>query len=120
MADLSNEINQMMGQSCYAVPDDVDEDELMGELDALEEDLAAEPGMGSGPSYLQVRLRACSQDAGVVLLVCWSVSCPAVAAAQGRAWRAAEPGVGQQDTSSQPQPHPQTRTHRGLSWYMLC
>lgn len=75
MADLSNEINQMMGQSCYAVPDDVDEEELMGELDALEEDLAAEPGMGSGPSYLQVRLRACSQG-GVVLLVCWSVSCP--------------------------------------------
>lgn len=54
MADLSNEINQMMGQSCYAIPDDVDEDELMGELDALEEDLAAEPGLGSGPSYLQV------------------------------------------------------------------
>jgi charged multivesicular body protein 5 len=54
MADLTSEINQMMGQSCYAIPDDVDEDELMGELDALEEDLAAEPGMGSGPSYLQV------------------------------------------------------------------
>jgi charged multivesicular body protein 5 len=53
MADLTSEINQMMGQSCYAIPDDVDEDELMGELDALEEDLAAEPGMGSGPSYLQ-------------------------------------------------------------------
>jgi hypothetical protein len=57
MADLTSEINQMMGQSCYAIPDDVDEDELMGELDALEEDLAAEPGMGSGPSYLQVSLQ---------------------------------------------------------------
>jgi hypothetical protein len=55
MADLTNEINQMMGQSCYAIPDDVDEDELMGELDALEDDFAAEEAMGSGPSYLQVR-----------------------------------------------------------------
>jgi hypothetical protein len=54
MADLTNEINQMMGQSCYAIPDDVDEDELMGELDALEDDFAAEEAMGSGPSYLQV------------------------------------------------------------------
>jgi hypothetical protein len=67
MADLSNEINQMMGQSCYAVPDDVDEEELMGELDALEEDLAAEPGMGSGPSYLQVRAEGAA--------VCWAGSC---------------------------------------------
>lgn len=59
MADLTSEINQMMGQSCYAIPDDVDEDELMGELDALEDDLAAEPAMGSGPSYLQVGLVVC-------------------------------------------------------------
>jgi hypothetical protein len=57
MADLTSEINEMMGQSCYAIPDDVDEADLMNELDALEEDMAAEPAMGadSGPSYLQVR-----------------------------------------------------------------
>lgn len=62
MADLTNEINQMMGQSCYAIPDDVDEEDLMHELDALEDDFAAEPAMGSGPSYLQVRvaLHACT------------------------------------------------------------
>jgi hypothetical protein len=54
MADLTSEINQMMGQSCYAIPDDVDEEDLMHELDALEDDLAAEPAMGSTPSYLQV------------------------------------------------------------------
>ena len=54
MADLTNEINQMMGQSCYAIPDDVDEDELMGEMVALEVEFAAEEAMVSGPSYLQV------------------------------------------------------------------
>lgn len=54
MADLTSEINQMMGQSCYAIPDDVDEEDLMHELDALEDDLSAEPAMGAGPSYLQV------------------------------------------------------------------
>jgi charged multivesicular body protein 5 len=55
MADLTSEINQMMGQSCYAIPDDVDEADLMDELDALEGELAAEPAMGSAPSYMQVR-----------------------------------------------------------------
>jgi hypothetical protein len=55
MADLTNEINEMMGQS-YAIPDDVDETDLMAELDALEGDLALEETVGSGPSYLQVRI----------------------------------------------------------------
>jgi hypothetical protein len=55
MADLTNEINEAMGQS-YAIPDDVDEADLMAELDALEGDLALEDAVGaSGPSYLQVR-----------------------------------------------------------------
>eukprot|EP00775_Hariotina_reticulata_P007837 gene7837-8034_t len=52
MSDLTNEINEMMGQS-YAIPDDVDETDLMAELDALEGDLALEEAVGSGPSYLQ-------------------------------------------------------------------
>lgn len=59
MADLTSEINQMMGQSCYAIPDDVDEADLMDELDALEGELAAEPAMGSAPSYMQVRRVDC-------------------------------------------------------------
>lgn len=59
MADLTNEINTMMGQTCYAIPDDVDEEDLMHELDALEDDLAAEPAMGATPSYLQVGVWLC-------------------------------------------------------------
>lgn len=54
MADLTNEINEVMGQS-YAIPDDVDEADLMAELDALETDLAMEETVGAAPSYLQVR-----------------------------------------------------------------
>eukprot|EP00877_Chromochloris_zofingiensis_P004114 jgi/Chrzof1/13703/Cz08g08220.t1 len=54
MADLTNEINEMMSQS-YAVPEDVDETDLMAELDALEGDLALEDtgGQQGVPSYLQ-------------------------------------------------------------------
>ncbi|KAF8068222.1 VPS60-2 [Scenedesmus sp. PABB004] len=52
MADLTGEINEAMGQS-YAIPDDVDEADLMAELDALEGDLALEDAAGAGPSYLQ-------------------------------------------------------------------
>lgn len=55
MADLTNEINEMMGQS-YTIPDDVDEADLMAELDALETDLAMEDTVGAAPSYLQVGL----------------------------------------------------------------
>ncbi|PNH06068.1 hypothetical protein TSOC_007590 [Tetrabaena socialis] len=50
--DMTNEINEAMGRS-YAVPDDVDETDLMDELDALEADLAVEDAGKEGPSYLQ-------------------------------------------------------------------
>lgn len=42
--------------TAFGVPEDIDEDELMGELDALEDDLAAETAGGGGvPAYLQAR-----------------------------------------------------------------
>ncbi|CAH9113459.1 unnamed protein product [Cuscuta epithymum] len=50
LMDVSNEIQETLGRS-YSVPDDIDEEELMGELDALEADMEGE---GDGvPSYLQ-------------------------------------------------------------------
>ncbi|GLC35560.1 hypothetical protein PLESTB_000193800 [Pleodorina starrii] len=52
MMDMANEINEAMGRS-YAIPDDVDESDLMAELDALEADLAVEDAGKEGPSYLQ-------------------------------------------------------------------
>lgn len=53
MLDLSNEINETMSQS-FAVPDDIDEEELMGELDALEDEWANEDAADDEvPSYLQ-------------------------------------------------------------------
>ena len=59
MADLMDshaEIQEALGQT-FGLPDDVDEDELLGELDALEDELAAEasaaPAEAAGaPSYL--------------------------------------------------------------------
>ena len=54
MQDINNEIQNAMSQN-YALPDEIDEDELMGELDGLEDDLAAEMDTAGGtPSYLQV------------------------------------------------------------------
>eukprot|EP00884_Botryococcus_braunii_P019896 jgi/Botrbrau1/6590/Bobra.0189s0017.1 len=54
--DMHNEIQEVMGQT-FGVPDDIDEDELLGELDALEDELAAEAEnaetAGGVPSYLQ-------------------------------------------------------------------
>lgn len=54
---MHNEIQEVMGQT-FGVPDDIDEDELLGELDALEDELAAEAenaqAAGGVPSYLQV------------------------------------------------------------------
>ena len=54
---MHNELQDVMGQS-FGVPDDIDESDLMGELDALEDELAAEaeahPQAGGVPSYLQV------------------------------------------------------------------
>ena len=56
--DMHNELQEVMGQS-FGVPEDVDEDELMGELDALEDELAMEAerpaGAGAVPAYLQAR-----------------------------------------------------------------
>ncbi|XP_031375238.1 vacuolar protein sorting-associated protein 60.2 isoform X2 [Punica granatum] len=51
LMDVSNEIQETLGRS-YNVPDDIDEDELMGELDALEADMGLETEAGV-PSYLQ-------------------------------------------------------------------
>lgn len=50
---MAGEINEAMGRS-YAIPDDVDESDLMAELDALEADLTVEDAGKEGPSYLQV------------------------------------------------------------------
>lgn len=47
---MSNEIQESLGRS-YNVPDDIDEDDLMGELDALELDMESESQ--GVPSYLQ-------------------------------------------------------------------
>ena len=55
MADLmeaSNEIQEALGRN-YNIDAEVDEEELMGELDALEEDMLAEPEQET-PSYLQM------------------------------------------------------------------
>jgi charged multivesicular body protein 5 len=54
MADVTAEVNEALGQS-FAVPEDVDEADLMAELDALDAEMAAEPAVGEGgvPSYLQ-------------------------------------------------------------------
>ena len=54
--DMHTELQDVMGQS-FGVPDDIDEDDLMGELDALEDELAQEaenPAASGVPSYLQV------------------------------------------------------------------
>lgn len=50
MLDMSNEIQETLGQT-FGVPDDIDEDELMCELDALEDDMGDETE--AVPSYLQ-------------------------------------------------------------------
>ncbi|CAM8971698.1 hypothetical protein QQ045_028818 [Rhodiola kirilowii] len=50
LMDISNEIQESLGRS-YSVPDDIDEDDLMGELDALEADMGLEDE--GVPSYLQ-------------------------------------------------------------------
>merc|ERR1719413_165669 len=54
MMEMTNEINETLGRS-YAVPDDVDESDLMDELDALELELGEEETEGgeAEPSYLQ-------------------------------------------------------------------
>ena len=51
---MHQEIQDVLGQN-FGIPDDIDEDELMEELDALEDDLAAdtEANADGVPSYLQ-------------------------------------------------------------------
>ncbi|KAL1542269.1 vacuolar protein sorting-associated protein 60.2-like [Salvia divinorum] len=51
LMDVSSEIQESLGRS-YNLPDDIDEDELLGELDALEADMGFETE-GGMPSYLQ-------------------------------------------------------------------
>ncbi|CAK9183948.1 unnamed protein product [Ilex paraguariensis] len=52
LMDVSNEIQESLGRS-YSVPDDIDEEELMGELDALEADMGMETEGDGVPAYLQ-------------------------------------------------------------------
>ncbi|KAG6763397.1 hypothetical protein NC652_020158 [Populus alba x Populus x berolinensis] len=52
LMDVSSEIQETLGRS-YSVPDDIDEEDLMGELDALEADMAMETESDGVPSYLQ-------------------------------------------------------------------
>ncbi|KAL2492311.1 Uncharacterized protein Adt_27939 [Abeliophyllum distichum] len=52
LMDVSNEIQESLGRS-YSVPDDIDEEELMGELDAMEADMGMETEGDGVPSYLQ-------------------------------------------------------------------
>lgn len=53
MADINNEIQEAMSAN-YALPNEIDEDELMGELDGLEDELASELDTGGTvPSYMQ-------------------------------------------------------------------
>jgi hypothetical protein len=72
--DLTNDINEMMGQS-FAVPEDVDEGDLMAELDALEGDMMAEPAAGGVPSYLQVRVSVFVQERVCVGVCVWVCVC---------------------------------------------
>ena len=54
MMDTHNDIQEAMGRS-YAMPDEIDEEELLGELDSLETELALEgeaAPKGAVPSYL--------------------------------------------------------------------
>lgn len=56
LQDMHNEIQDVLGQS-FAVPDGLDEDDLLEELDALEDEMANELESGNRagvPSYLQV------------------------------------------------------------------
>ncbi|KAJ6767622.1 CHARGED MULTIVESICULAR BODY PROTEIN 5-LIKE [Salix koriyanagi] len=57
LMDVSSEIQETLGRS-YSVPDDIDEEDLMGELDALEADMAMETESNEVPSYLQPELDA--------------------------------------------------------------
>ena len=79
--DMHNEIQDVLGQS-FGVPEDLDEDELMGELDALEDEMASElesGGRAGVPSYLQVRSWALSS-------ACAGLAARSLAAGSLAAW----------------------------------
>ncbi|XP_058083498.1 vacuolar protein sorting-associated protein 60.2-like [Magnolia sinica] len=52
LMDVSNEIQESLRRS-YSVPDDIDEDELLGELDALEADMGTKTEYEGVLAYLQ-------------------------------------------------------------------
>ncbi|OAY79709.1 Charged multivesicular body protein 5 [Ananas comosus] len=52
LMDRSNEVQESLGRN-YNVPDDIDEEDLLGELDALEADMGMETEPNAVPSYLQ-------------------------------------------------------------------
>jgi charged multivesicular body protein 5 len=53
LIEAANEVQETLGRS-YGVPDEVDEEDLQAELDALADDLDAEDvGADAVPSYLQ-------------------------------------------------------------------
>ncbi|CAH8383511.1 unnamed protein product [Eruca vesicaria subsp. sativa] len=52
LMDVSSEIQETLGRS-YNVPDGLDEDDLMGEPEALEADMGDETEADGMPSYLQ-------------------------------------------------------------------
>lgn len=65
--DYSSEIQDSLGRS-YGVPDDIDEEDLMGELDALESDMGSELESGDAvPSYLQPEPAEAHGDADLQL-----------------------------------------------------
>ncbi len=71
---MHNELQEVMGQS-FGVPEDVDEEELMGELDALEDELAMEAerpaGAGGVPAYMQARQGALQLAAAAAAGCAW-------------------------------------------------
>lgn len=79
MQDMHQEIQDVLGQN-FGIPDDIDEDELMEELDALEDDLTAdtEANADGVPSYLQVMICTIVAQAGLaapidppIVVRCW-------------------------------------------------
>ena len=96
LQDINNEIQDVMGQN-FALPYDIDEDELMGELDGMEDELAGEFETGAGaPSYLQVRRPQLAAPAPTRAVL-------AVRVSQARAW-----GGAQDDLPSAPTAKPHT------------
>ncbi|KAK6137748.1 hypothetical protein DH2020_028500 [Rehmannia glutinosa] len=57
LMDVSNEIQESLGRS-YNVPDDIDEDDLLGELAELEADMGFETEGDGVPAYLQPDMEA--------------------------------------------------------------